>query len=237
VSGSHSFFTFATEHASILLGCCHRGAIAGVMPTCRQAVVLRSMIVVLRNPQREGAFGEDLRADEADELLRLHVTQKETEKSAGRSRAPSRSLSAAMTAMPRKPRLSVDRAGTGTNAPAGRGQPSAASRRSWDFRNGIPDQWRMLLAADRLMNSHDSVSAIALSLGYESESASAAFRGDGLFSRQYARRAAALAVLFPRGLRETSSSSSTVGTQSLQTVPISWFELKSGQRCADKPLR
>jgi AraC-like DNA-binding protein len=28
-------------------------------------------------------------------------------------------------------------------------------------------QWRMLLAGDRLMNSHDSVSVIALSLGYE----------------------------------------------------------------------
>jgi AraC-like DNA-binding protein len=38
-------------------------------------------------------------------------------------------------------------------------------------------RWRMLLAGDRLENSSDSVSAIALSLGYESESAfSAAFK-------------------------------------------------------------
>jgi len=32
-------------------------------------------------------------------------------------------------------------------------------------------RWRMLLADDRLMNSHDSVSVISLSLGYKSESA------------------------------------------------------------------
>ena len=31
--------------------------------------------------------------------------------------------------------------------------------------------WRMLLAGDRLKNSDDSISVIALSLGYESESA------------------------------------------------------------------
>lgn len=38
-------------------------------------------------------------------------------------------------------------------------------------------RWRMLLAADRLKNSSDGLSAIAQSLGYESESAfSKAFR-------------------------------------------------------------
>jgi hypothetical protein len=37
--------------------------------------------------------------------------------------------------------------------------------------------WRMLLAGDRLENSSDPISAIALSLGYESESAfSTAFK-------------------------------------------------------------
>lgn len=37
--------------------------------------------------------------------------------------------------------------------------------------------WRMLLASDRLLNTHDSVSTIAFSLGYESESAfSTAFK-------------------------------------------------------------
>ena len=49
--------------------------------------------------------------------------------------------------------------------------------------------WRMLLAGDRLTNSRKSVSAIALSLGYESESAfSTAFkRMMGCSPRQYGR--------------------------------------------------
>jgi AraC-like DNA-binding protein len=50
-------------------------------------------------------------------------------------------------------------------------------------------QWRMLLAGDRLTNSRDPISAISLSLGYESESAfSTAFkRVMGCSPRQYAR--------------------------------------------------
>lgn len=50
-------------------------------------------------------------------------------------------------------------------------------------------RWRMLLAADKLTNSSDSISAIALSLGYESESAfSTAFkRVMGFSPRQYSR--------------------------------------------------
>ncbi len=50
-------------------------------------------------------------------------------------------------------------------------------------------RWRMLLAADRLENSADSISVIALSLGYESESAfSTAFkRVMGCSPRQHAR--------------------------------------------------
>jgi AraC-like DNA-binding protein len=51
-------------------------------------------------------------------------------------------------------------------------------------------RWRMLLAGDRLENSADPVSVIALSLGYESESAfSTAFkRVMGSAPRQYGRR-------------------------------------------------
>jgi AraC-like DNA-binding protein len=50
-------------------------------------------------------------------------------------------------------------------------------------------RWRMLLAGDRLTNSADSISVIALSLGYESESAfSTAFkRIMGCSPRQYGR--------------------------------------------------
>jgi AraC-like DNA-binding protein len=50
-------------------------------------------------------------------------------------------------------------------------------------------RWRMLLAGDRLTNSADSISAIAMSLGYESESAfGKAFRRVMGFSpRKYGR--------------------------------------------------
>jgi AraC-like DNA-binding protein len=53
-------------------------------------------------------------------------------------------------------------------------------------------RWRMLLAADRLKNSSDGLSAIALSLGYESDSAfGKAFRRVmGCSPRQYARSVA-----------------------------------------------
>jgi len=50
-------------------------------------------------------------------------------------------------------------------------------------------RWRMLLAGDKLVNSGDPISAIALSLGYESESAfSTAFKREmGCSPRQYSR--------------------------------------------------
>ena len=50
-------------------------------------------------------------------------------------------------------------------------------------------RWRMMVAGDRLTNSSDSISAIALALGYESESAfSTAFkRIMGCSPRQYSR--------------------------------------------------
>jgi len=50
-------------------------------------------------------------------------------------------------------------------------------------------RWRMLLAGDRLTHSGDPISVIALSLGYESESAfSTAFkRVMGCSPRQYSR--------------------------------------------------
>ncbi len=54
---------------------------------------------------------------------------------------------------------------------------------------GYLTRWRMLLAGDRLKNSGDSISAIALSLGYESESAfGKAFRRVmGCSPRQYSQ--------------------------------------------------
>lgn len=51
-------------------------------------------------------------------------------------------------------------------------------------------RWRMMLAGDKLLNSSESIFAIAYSVGYESDSAfSAAFRRVmGCSPRQYTRR-------------------------------------------------
>jgi len=68
-------------------------------------------------------------------------------------------------------------------------------------------RWRMLLAGDRLQHTADAVSEIALSLGYESESAfSKAFkRVMGCSPRQYARGCNPSSAEL--GLQETSSTS------------------------------
>lgn len=65
-------------------------------------------------------------------------------------------------------------------------------------------RWRMLLAADRLKNSADGLSAIAQSLGYESESAfGKAFRRVmGCSPRQYTRSADTGAVNVKRGAED-----------------------------------
>jgi AraC-like DNA-binding protein len=65
-------------------------------------------------------------------------------------------------------------------------------------------RWRMLLAADRLKNSSDGLSAIAQSLGYESESAfGKAFRRVmGCSPRQYTRSRAHSAISVRQGAED-----------------------------------
>jgi AraC-like DNA-binding protein len=65
-------------------------------------------------------------------------------------------------------------------------------------------RWRMLLAADRLKNSSDGLSAIAQSLGYESESAfGKAFRRVmGCSPRQYTRTTAPCAIPVKHGAED-----------------------------------
>jgi len=65
-------------------------------------------------------------------------------------------------------------------------------------------RWRMLLAADRLKNSSDGLSAIAQSLGYESESAfGKAFRRVmGCSPRQYTRTTARCAIPVKQGAED-----------------------------------
>ena len=74
-------------------------------------------------------------------------------------------------------------------------------------------RWRMLLAADRLENSSDPVSVIALSLGYEPESAfSTAFkRVMGCSPRQYSRDRNPASLLDREGKTEQAEPSMLSG--------------------------
>lgn len=70
-------------------------------------------------------------------------------------------------------------------------------------------RWRMLLAADRLANSNDPISTIALSLGYESDAAfSTAFKREmGCAPRQYGRnRNSVLPSLAGNGARRSQTT-------------------------------
>jgi AraC-like DNA-binding protein len=71
-------------------------------------------------------------------------------------------------------------------------------------------RWRMLLAGDRLKYSDDSLSAIASSLGYESESAfGKAFRRVmGCSPRQYSRQRSSLTP-HPLAINELGYSDQT----------------------------
>jgi AraC-like DNA-binding protein len=190
--GLTAFFTFAEEHASILLGLLP--SLVHIQSHTDRAVMqwyLERMMAVLRNPQPGSVLlGEHLAQMMLIEVLRLHVTQKETERVGWLFALADRQLSAAMTAMHESPgyrwtlHALAERAGMSRSAFALHFKEKVGSS-VMEYLT----QWRMLLAGDRLMNSHDSVSAIALSLGYESESAfSFAFKREmGYSPRQYCR--------------------------------------------------
>jgi len=159
---------------------------------------LERMIAVLQNPQPGGVLlGEYLAQMMLIELLRLHVTQKETERVGWLFALADQQLFIAMTAMHERPGYRwtlhelAGRAGMSRSAFALRFKEKVGVSVM-----GYLTRWRMLLAGDRLMNSHDTVSVIALSLGYESDSAfSFAFKREmGCSPRQYCHtRASALA--------------------------------------------
>jgi AraC-like DNA-binding protein len=188
--GLTAFFTFAAEHASTLLGLLP--SLVHIRNHADRAVMqwyVERMMAVLRNPQPGGVLlGEYLAQMMLIELLRLHGTQKETERVGWLFALSDRQLRAAMTAMHEKPgyRWTLhELAGR-----AGMSRSAFALRFKEKVGMSVMEyltRWRMLLAADRLMSSHDSISAIALSLGYESESAFGfAFKREmGCSPRQY----------------------------------------------------
>ena len=188
--GLSAIFTFAGEHANIL---------SEVLPTLihirdpedRAALrwYLERMMAVLRNPQPGWVLqGEYLAQMMLIEVLRL---QKGTGGIGWLFALANKQLSAAMAAMHERPghRWTVQELASR----AGMSRSAFALRFKEQVGTSVMEyliRWRMLLAADRLVNSSDAVASIALSLGYESESAFGfAFKREmGCSPRQYCHR-------------------------------------------------
>lgn len=185
-----AFFSFAAEHTGIVLGLLP--SVVHIRNQADRAVMqwyLERMMAVLREPQPGSVLlGEYLAQMMLIEVLRLHVTQKETEGVGWLFALADRRLCIAMTAMHESPGYRWTLRELAARARMSR---SAFALR-FKKKVGISvmmylTRWRMHLAGDRLMNSHDSVSTIANSLGYDSESAfSFAFKREmGCSPRQY----------------------------------------------------
>lgn len=212
--GLSAIFTFAGEHANIL---------SEVLPTlihirnpADRAVLqwyLERMMAVLRNPQPGGVLqGEYLAQMMLIEVLRIHMTDNKTGGVGWLFALANKQLSAAIAAMHERPghRWTVQELAER----AGMSRSAFALRFKEQVGNSVMEyliRWRMLLAADRLVNSSDAVSSIALSLGYESESAFGfAFKREmGCSPRQYCRARASV----------TETSVSSEPTSETSSVP------------------
>lgn len=190
--GLTSFFTFAAEHANILLGLLP--ALVHLRSPADRAVMqwyLQRMRAVLQAPQPgDTLLGEHLAQMMLIEMLRLHVAQQDTDSVGWLFALSDRHLRAVIMAMHKRP-------GHGWTVQELAGLACMSrSAFSLHFKNkvGMPVmayliRWRMLLASERLLHTQDAVSTIALDLGYRSESAfSFAFKREmGCSPRQYCR--------------------------------------------------
>ncbi len=190
--GLSALFTLSGEHPELLLG---------VLPTIihisddadRAAMrwYIERMMKVLREPQPGGfLLGQHLAQMILIEALRLYLSDKLNQGVGWLYALADKPLNAAITAMHAKPgrRWTLKQLGER----AGMSRSIFALR--FKQKVGVSameylTRWRMARAADRLTNTADSVSDIALSLGYESESAFGATfkRVMGRSPRQYAR--------------------------------------------------
>lgn len=190
--GLSAVFTFAGEHANIL---------SEVLPTLihvrnpadRVALqwYLERMMAVIRNPQPGGVLqGEYLAQMMLIEVLRIYMADKMTSGIGWLFALANKQLSAAIAAMHEHPghRWTVQQLAER----AGMSRSTFALRFKEQVGTSVMEyliRWRMLLAADRLVNSSDAVLSIAVSLGYESESSFCfAFKREmGCSPRQYCR--------------------------------------------------
>lgn len=190
--GLSAIFTFAGEHAHIL---------SEVLPPLihirdsndRAALqwYLERMMAVIRNPKPGWVLqGEYLAQMMLIEVLRLHMTGKVVGGVGWLFALADKRLGTAIAAMHERPghRWTVHQLA----AHAGMSRSAFALRFKQQVGSSVMEyliRWRMVLASDRLRNTSEVVSSIALSLGYESESAfSFAFKREmGCSPREYSR--------------------------------------------------
>jgi AraC-like DNA-binding protein len=178
--GVGGWFDFAGPHASILLGALP--PVVHIRKDTDRAVLrwsLERMMQELREPQPGGALvTQHLAHMVLIQALRLHLAEGPSGGVGWLFALSDPQMSAAINAMHQDParrwtlQTLAARAGMSRSSFAQKFK-QAAGVSPMDYLT----RWRMLLAGDRLEHSSASVSAIALSLGYESESAfSTAFK-------------------------------------------------------------
>ena len=198
IVGGH--FTFSGDHAGILLGVLP--PIVHLQRESDKAAMrwsLEQITQELLDPQPGGSLiAQHLAHMMLVQALRLHLADGVRGGVGWLFALADKQMSAAITAMHESPghpwtlQALGERAGMSRSIFAQRFK-EAVGRSPMEYLT----RWRMLLAGDRLTNSRDPLSVIALSLGYESESAfSTAFkRVMGCSPRQYSRGRSAVAAL------------------------------------------
>jgi AraC-like DNA-binding protein len=191
-SGVGGHFTFTGKHASILLGLLP--PIVHIQKESDKAAMrwsLNRMMEELRDQQPGGSLvAQQFAYMMLIQALRLHLAEGLSGGIGWLFALADQQMSAAINAMHEAParRWTLQelaaRAGMSRSVFALKFKQTVGSS-PMEYLT----RWRMLLAGDRLANSNDPISTIALSLGYESESAfSTAFkRVMGCSPRQYTR--------------------------------------------------
>lgn len=192
VTGLGGFFDFAGKHAGILLALLP--AVVHIQNASDKAALRWSMELMmreLRNPQPGGSLvAQHIGHMMLVFALRLHLAQGSSAGVGWLFALADKQISAAINAMHTDPAYRWT-----LQSLAERARMSRSSF-ALKFKETVGEspmeylgRWRMMLAGEKLVSSNDSISTIAYSLGYESDSAfSAAFRRVmGCSPRQYAR--------------------------------------------------
>lgn len=192
LSGIGGFFTFAGRHAGVLLALLPE--VVHIRKESDKATLRESMAMMMRE-LREPRPGGMLVAQHLGQVvmilaLRSHIADAAQDGIGWLRALADRSIAAAIEAMHADPARRWTLHALAGHAAMSR---SVFAMRFRELAGEPPmeylTRWRMLLASEKLANSDESISSIANSLGYQSESAfSAAFRRVmGCPPRQYAR--------------------------------------------------